>query len=131
MKIIKEEAASIAGFKRLVHQHSKTCRNTRYGKGGGTIYKGRFLQSRPDSAIASRHVGKITNDESVVIGLVAHKADAIAAWAGRRDHVCIIDSEIDLIVLDLVQAISLRLSLREVSHEAASRIGDLIRREQR
>lgn len=72
------------------------------------------LQSRPDSANASRHMLDIGNDQSVVEGQVAANADALATFTRG---VVVVNSHVDGVVLSGDQAGRLGRRLIDIADE--------------
>lgn len=46
-------------------------------------------------------MSKVADDQSVVVGFIAHQADGVAAGAGGRYHVRVVNSKVDLVALSL------------------------------
>lgn len=65
-----------------IYQHERCQRTAREG-----TRLGEDSQGRPDPAVATRHMGKIANDESTVVSRVTHEANAVAARSSRRDDI--------------------------------------------
>lgn len=76
---------------------------------------------------ANFHVREIADDQCVVVGIVAHQADRVAAGAGWRNHIRVVDSKVDLVALGLEETEGLGLGLANVGNKAASRVGYLLK----
>ena len=83
------------------------------------------LQCRPRATNITGNVGKIGNHETMSKGLVAHDPHAVPARPIGIDRVCMVYSNIDLVVLGLVEARLLGVLIVYIGDEPACRIADL------
>ena len=85
------------------------------------------LQCRPRTAVIAGNVGKVSNDQAVSVGLIALESDAVAASAVRVVRIGMIDTNVDLVVCNRIQALGFCVSLVKIRHKAICRIRDLFK----
>ena len=71
-------------------------------------------------------MSKVADDQSVVVGFVAHQADGVAAGTIWGNDVRVVNSKVDLIALGLEKAEGLGFGLGNVANEATGWVGNLL-----